>query len=92
MHGYCAIEHTKALHELEPYEHLAQIYRLCFQHHASKVHGLQAHVEAHVRAAMMSLSSADPLPNYNGTLEIIWNGSKKASGMSYLYSIFLNTC
>jgi len=83
MNGYCSVDHTKALHELKPYEHLAHIYCLCFQHHTSNVHGLRAHVETHVQAAMMSLSSADPLPDYQGTLEIIRNGGKNAFGTCF---------
>ncbi|KAF8525595.1 hypothetical protein BU17DRAFT_41669, partial [Hysterangium stoloniferum] len=79
MTGYCAIEHTKALHTLSPYEHLARLYRLCFTHFTRKIGNLKGHVTLPIRAAMMSLYSAEPLPDFEGTLQLIRSGGKKAA-------------
>ncbi|KAF8592569.1 hypothetical protein K439DRAFT_1324584 [Ramaria rubella] len=58
---YCAIEWTKALYMLTPYEHLARIYRYCFAHFVRKL-TLKGYVSLEVQAAMMSLALAEPLP------------------------------
>ncbi|KAF8508096.1 hypothetical protein BU17DRAFT_100034 [Hysterangium stoloniferum] len=79
MTGYCAIEHTKALHTLSPYEHLAHLYRLCFTHFTCKIGNLKGHITLPIRAAMMSLYSAEPLPDFEGTLQLIRSGGKKAA-------------
>ncbi|KAF8582118.1 hypothetical protein K439DRAFT_1511983 [Ramaria rubella] len=79
MSGYCAIEWTKALHVLTPYEHLARMYRYCFAHFVRNVLALKGVVTFEVQAAMMSLSSAEPLPNFEGTLQLIRQGGKKAA-------------
>ncbi|KAF8516406.1 hypothetical protein BU17DRAFT_67419 [Hysterangium stoloniferum] len=79
MTGYCAIEHTKALHTLSPYDHLARLYRLCFTHFTRKIGNLKGHVTLPIRAAMMSLYSAEPLPDFEGTLQLIRSGGKKAA-------------
>ncbi|KIJ26158.1 hypothetical protein M422DRAFT_272789 [Sphaerobolus stellatus SS14] len=78
MPGYCSIDWTKPLHELTPYEHLKHCFRVCFQHYSTRVRGVQMHVSSSVSQAMMSLYSADPLPNFDGTLAIIRQGGKKA--------------
>ncbi|KIJ51998.1 hypothetical protein M422DRAFT_243573 [Sphaerobolus stellatus SS14] len=78
MPGYCSIDWTKPLHELTPYEHLKRCFRVCFQHYSTRVRGVQTHVSSSVSQAMMSIYSADPLPNFNGTLTIIRQGGKKA--------------
>ncbi|KIJ29181.1 hypothetical protein M422DRAFT_269448 [Sphaerobolus stellatus SS14] len=78
--GYCAYNHTRPLHELSPYEHLARFYRLCFQHYSTKVHDLRGHVSENVCAAMMSLASAEPLADLPGTLDLIRRqGGKKGN-------------
>ncbi|KAF8588892.1 hypothetical protein K439DRAFT_1613231 [Ramaria rubella] len=79
MSGYCAIEWTKALHVLTPYEHLACMYRYCFAHFVRNVLALKGVVTFEVQAAMMSLSSAEPLPDFKGTLQLIRQGGKKAA-------------
>ncbi|KAF8583185.1 hypothetical protein K439DRAFT_1507081, partial [Ramaria rubella] len=78
MAGYCSIEWSKALHSLTPYKHLARMYQYCFSHFTRNVHGLRAHVSANVRGAMMSIASAEPLPDFEGTLKLIRSGGKKA--------------
>ncbi|KAF8523178.1 hypothetical protein BU17DRAFT_64069 [Hysterangium stoloniferum] len=79
MTGYCAIEHTKALHTLSPYEHLACLYHLCFTHFTCKIGNLKGHVTLPIHAVMMSLYSAEPLPDFEGTLQLIRSGGKKAA-------------
>ena len=61
MTGYCAIETTKALHELKPHEHLAWVYELCFEHYATKVHALQSHVDSKVQACEVLSCSSPPI-------------------------------
>ncbi|KAF8576274.1 hypothetical protein K439DRAFT_1367727 [Ramaria rubella] len=80
MAGYCAIEWTKVLYMLTPYEHLAQIYRYCFAHFVRNVLTLKGYISLEVQAAMMSLASAEPLPNFEATLQQIREGGKKAAG------------
>ncbi|KIJ32919.1 hypothetical protein M422DRAFT_265259 [Sphaerobolus stellatus SS14] len=82
MPGYCSIDWTKPLHELTPYEHLKRCFRVCFQHYLTRVRGVQTHVSSSVSQAMMSLYSADPLSNFDGTLAIIRQGGKKAQDWS----------
>ncbi|KAF8572755.1 hypothetical protein K439DRAFT_1506051, partial [Ramaria rubella] len=77
MAGYCSIEWNKALHALTPYEHLAQFYRYCFAHFSRNVTSLQ--IAPKVRQAMMSLASAEPLPDLEGTLRLIRTGGKRAA-------------
>ncbi|KAF8587967.1 hypothetical protein K439DRAFT_1652094 [Ramaria rubella] len=79
MSGYCAIERSKSLHTLMPYEHLARMYRYCFAHFVRNVLGLTGHVALEVRSAMMSIASAEPLPNFEATLQVIRQGGKKAA-------------
>ncbi|KAF8574339.1 hypothetical protein K439DRAFT_1420638 [Ramaria rubella] len=86
MAGYCSIEWSKALHSLTPYEHLARMYRYCFSHFTRNVHGLRAHVSANVRGAMMSIASAEPLPDFKGTLKLIRSGGKKAIGNLFFFN------
>jgi len=83
MAGYCAIEITKALQDLTEYEHLKRVYRLCFEHYVTKIQKLRGHVEEKVCTAMISLASAEPLPDYNGTLAVIRAGGKKAAGIFF---------
>ncbi|KAF8582842.1 hypothetical protein K439DRAFT_1350218 [Ramaria rubella] len=79
MAGYCAIEWTKVLYMLTPYEHLARIYRYCFAHFVRNVLTLKGYISLEVQAAMMSLASAEPLPNFEATLQQIREGGKKAA-------------
>ncbi|KAF8573740.1 hypothetical protein K439DRAFT_1624842 [Ramaria rubella] len=78
MAGYCAIDWTKALHMLTPYECLARIYHYCFAHFVRNVLALKGHISLEVQAAMMSVTSAEPLPNFKATLQQIRTGGKKA--------------
>ena len=93
MAGYCAIEWNKALHALTEYEHLARFYRYCFAHFTRNVTALRNHVSSEVRQAMMSLASAEPLPDFEGTLQLIRTGGKKAAGKRsikyHVYSLYV---
>ncbi|KAF8576068.1 hypothetical protein K439DRAFT_1541551, partial [Ramaria rubella] len=79
MAGYCTIEWTRVLHTLTPYEHLARMYRYCFAHFVRNVNRLKGHISLGVWSAMMSIASAEPLPNFEATLELIRQGGKKAA-------------
>ena len=81
MAGYCAVEQHRSLQSLTPYEHLARFYRYCFAHFVHNVTALRGQVSSKVRQAMISLASSEPLPDFEGTLETIRNGGKKAAGM-----------
>ena len=78
--GYCAIDHHRALHSLTPYNHLARIYWYCMVHFIRNITALCHHVSLMVRKAMISLASVEPLPDFEGTLNVIRAGGKKASG------------
>lgn len=80
-------EPDRLLTDLTPYEHLLRIFRLCTIHYernidkysdkdlqSPQVSGLQ------VREAMKSLSSPEPLADFDGTIRTIKLGSKKAKG------------
>ncbi|KAF8589726.1 hypothetical protein K439DRAFT_1331859, partial [Ramaria rubella] len=79
MTGYCTIEWMRALHTLTPYKHLACMYHYCFTHFVRNVNGLKGHVSLEVQSVMMSIASAEPLPNFEATLELIRQGGKKAA-------------
>lgn len=81
--GYCSIEWNRALHSLSAYEHLARFYRYCFAHFTRNIAGLRGHVSPKVQQAMMSIASAEPLPDFKGTLDLIQKGGKKAAGKSF---------
>jgi len=87
MTGDAPFEPGVLLSTLTPYEHLARFYRYCLTHHTHNVAKLRSHVTPEVYHAMMSIASADPLPDFNGTLSLIRGGGKKAAGesMALLY-------
>ncbi|KAF8526669.1 hypothetical protein BU17DRAFT_40561 [Hysterangium stoloniferum] len=68
-----------SLHTLMAYEHLAWCYHYCFAHFTRHVSHMCGVVEGKARAAIMSIASAEPLPDFQGTLQVIRNGGKKAS-------------
>lgn len=76
----CPIEPHRLLSSLTPYEHLERFYMLCRTHHTHNVTKLRHQVSAEVRKAMLSIASAEPLPDFEGTLRLIRNGGKKAVG------------
>ncbi|KAF8574781.1 hypothetical protein K439DRAFT_1624082 [Ramaria rubella] len=78
MAGYCVIERSKALHALTPYEHLARFYRYCFIHFVRNVLALKGQVSLEVCTAMLSIAAAEVLPDFEGTLQQIHQGGKKA--------------
>lgn len=85
--GYCAIETHKALHSLTPYEHLARIYRYCFAHFVRHIREMRKEVSKEVRQAMLRLASSDPLPDFDGTLNFIRKGGKKAASEFLSFSM-----
>ncbi|KIJ46297.1 hypothetical protein M422DRAFT_250346 [Sphaerobolus stellatus SS14] len=79
MAGYCSVDWTKPLHTLTPYDHTKRCLRICFQHYTTCVRNLKTNVTSPVYRAMISLYSADPIPDYKGTIALIEAGGKKAS-------------
>lgn len=74
-------EWNKPLIELTSTDHLACFYRYCFAHYTRNINNLRGHVKEHVRTAMMSLASSDPLPSLAEVKKTIRTGGKKASGV-----------
>lgn len=85
MHGYCSVEWTQPLHALSAREHITRIYRYCLAHYTRNVSKLRGHVNESILTAMMSLASADPLPDFNATLAFIRSGGKKAVGKQLFF-------
>ncbi|KIJ27165.1 hypothetical protein M422DRAFT_271718 [Sphaerobolus stellatus SS14] len=79
MAGYCSMNWTKPLHTLTPYDHAKLCLHICLQHYTTHVHNLKTHVTSPIYRAMISLYSADPIPDYKGTIALIEVGGKKAS-------------
>ncbi|KIJ27156.1 hypothetical protein M422DRAFT_271709 [Sphaerobolus stellatus SS14] len=79
MPGNCAYDPGKPLCELTAYDHLKQLYRYCLSHYTRHVRELRGHVESQVLTAMMSLATADILPEhvYKNILQLIRRSSKK---------------
>lgn len=90
MHGYCSIEWTRPLYALSAREHLSRFYRYCFTHFTRNVSKLRGHLDESILSAMMSLASAEPLPNFEQTLDFIRSGGRKANGKCspFLSAIF----
>jgi len=84
LDGNCQYIPEIPLRALTATQHLSCFLRICFQHISSNVHGLKPYVDGKVAAAMMSLNSAHELSNFEGTLNIIWDGGKKAVGEYYI--------
>jgi len=76
--GYSASNFQRPLHKFTEYEHLASVFKLCFEHYSAKIYKLRGHVPPHVTAAMMSLASVEELSDYKGTLKLIRSGGKKS--------------
>jgi hypothetical protein len=78
--GYSAVNQTLPLCNLSPYQHVAHLYRYCFTHFTRHVHKFRGKLDEKRCAAMMSLASADSLPDLDKTLKFIAEGGKEASG------------
>jgi hypothetical protein len=65
------IEPWKLTSQLQPYEHLSRILRLCVVHFRRNIKKLGDAAGPKVIAAMHSLASAHPLADYDGTIELI---------------------
>ncbi|KAJ8475498.1 hypothetical protein ONZ45_g15590 [Pleurotus djamor] len=74
----CHHEPHRQLRDLDAYDHLKRFYRICVVHFKRNIHELRTVTTSEVRAAMSSLASATPLPNYKETLSTIQRGGKKA--------------
>jgi len=59
-----------------------RFYRYCFTHYTHNIAKLRKLVSPEVYQAMFSIASTEPLPDFDGTLEIIRKGGKKAVGMN----------
>lgn len=73
-----SVEWRKPLNKVTPREHLMCFYKYCFTHYIRNVAKLRSHVQPNVIAAMMSLASSDPLPDYDQVIATIRNGGEKA--------------
>ncbi|KAF9231054.1 hypothetical protein BU15DRAFT_29339, partial [Melanogaster broomeanus] len=74
----CKYEPHRCLGDLNPYDHLRRMYRLCTVHFRRNAFKLHASVTPQVYNAMLSLSSFESHPDLEQTLEIIRAGGKKA--------------
>lgn len=82
--GICPEDPAKRWCDLTPYEHLLYVYRLCVLHFKRKIKELGDKISKEVRVAMLSLSSSQPLPDIDATLDVIRAGGKKAEGSYFL--------
>jgi len=80
MEGYSPYNIKKPLYMFTEYDHLSCTFKLCFEHYTARIQKLHSHISPQVRNVMMSLASAEEIPDYNGTLTIICGGGKKAIG------------
>ncbi|KAF8184741.1 hypothetical protein BJ912DRAFT_852992, partial [Pholiota molesta] len=79
INGYCSLETPiRQLSTLNPYDHLRRFFRQCVAHFKRKVQELGSQISPEVKAAMLSLASAEPHPDLDGAFEIIENGGPKA--------------
>ncbi|KIJ53274.1 hypothetical protein M422DRAFT_242411 [Sphaerobolus stellatus SS14] len=75
----CPIEPDRLLRSLTPYEHLLRFYRYCLAHYSRNASKLRSHVSTEVYQAIMSIPSAEAVPNFEELLNIIRRGGKKAA-------------
>ncbi|KAF8187531.1 hypothetical protein BJ912DRAFT_926768 [Pholiota molesta] len=79
LDGYCSLETPFCrLSTLSPYDHLRRFFRQCIAHFKRKIQELGSHISPEVKAAMLSLASAEPHPDLDGAFKIIENGGPKA--------------
>jgi hypothetical protein len=86
----CKYEPHHCLGNLNPYDHLQQMYRLSTVHFRRNAFKLHASVTPRVYNAMLSLSSFEPHPDFEQTLGIIRAGGKKAKGIIFQFNIPTN--
>ena len=77
----CKDSEDKPFSELDPLDHLRHILRLCYVHFKRNVLELRGSVPQDVYDAMLSLATAEALPNLPAVLQKIRSGGKKAIGM-----------
>lgn len=61
-------------------EHLLHFYMLCIAHFLRNLLQLKAKVPPKIYGAMLSLSSAEPLEDFDATIALIRSGPKAAKG------------
>ncbi|KIJ25141.1 hypothetical protein M422DRAFT_273917 [Sphaerobolus stellatus SS14] len=67
------------LQTMPAYAHLAHFYIQCTNHFEQKIIKLGNQISDTCRKAMVSLASSHPLPDFEGTLELIRQSGKKAT-------------
>ncbi|KAG2361563.1 hypothetical protein BDR07DRAFT_1485725 [Suillus spraguei] len=75
----CRYDATALLYDLDPYEHLRRFYRLCLAHYKRNIRGLRGQIPKDVEIATLTIASAEPHPDLQGTLKMIKKGGKKAA-------------
>ncbi|KAJ7648009.1 hypothetical protein FB45DRAFT_1102588 [Roridomyces roridus] len=75
---YCPIEPTRLLRTLNPYEQASRFLRYCTTHYVRNVDKIRPYITTKVRNAMLSLSSSQSHPDFEGALRTIENGGPKA--------------
>ncbi|KIJ46778.1 hypothetical protein M422DRAFT_249509 [Sphaerobolus stellatus SS14] len=82
LHGNC-IYHpddlTCCLAKMSGTQHLAHCYIQCTNHFECKITNMRNQISEICRKAMFSLSSTHPLPDFEGTKELIRASNKKAA-------------
>ncbi|KAJ7633292.1 hypothetical protein FB45DRAFT_1148985 [Roridomyces roridus] len=76
---YCPIEPTRLLRTLNPYEQASRFLRYCTTHYVRNVDKIRPYITTKVRNAMLSLSSSQSHPDFEGALRTIENGGPKAN-------------
>ncbi|KIJ08971.1 hypothetical protein PAXINDRAFT_88132, partial [Paxillus involutus ATCC 200175] len=77
-HAPCRYDPRHCLCDMDPYDHLQCMYRLCTIHFQRNILKLHSSVQPRVYNAMFSLSSFEAHPDLEQTLRIIRAGGKKA--------------
>ncbi|KAG1799560.1 hypothetical protein EV424DRAFT_1545973 [Suillus variegatus] len=75
----CRYDTTALLRDLDPYDHLRRFYRLCLAHYKRNIRSLRGQIPKDVEIAMLTIASAEPHPDLQGTLKKIKKGGKKAA-------------
>ena len=83
----CVAIPDKTWEQLTEWQHIRHIYRYCEVHFKRNILKLRGKVSWEVERAMLSLSSAHPLGDYDATIDTIRNGGPNAVGMSSLLKL-----
>jgi len=76
--SYCKYEPARRMCDLDPYDHLRRVFRVCIVHFKRNIQALARIVDRKVLAAMYSLAASEPHPNFSATLSTIRSGGPKA--------------